>query len=175
MTGKATWAMLGLLVFSCTPFVSLAAEPPTTQDPEAVAVPAKAVTRASPKETPSTPNTPESKATGNEPSTAPIMTVTYADIQGKVFLVSSQQGQDEIPAANVRVQVRDLQTEKVLREAFTDAEGYYSLPKLEPTRYLMIVGRLKVRLEVRPEAQAITELPKVLIFILPEEITRFRD
>jgi hypothetical protein len=105
----------------------------------------------------------------------PLMTVTHADIQGKVFLASARQGQDEAPAPNVRVQVRDLESDKVLREAFTDKEGYYSLAKLEPAQYLMIIGRLKLQLDVKPEQQPLTELPKVLIVILPEEMTRIRD
>lgn len=101
------------------------------------------------------------------------MTVTDADIQGKVFLASARQGEDETPAPNVKVQVRDLETDKVLREAFTDKEGYYSLPKLEVAQYLMTIGRLKIQLDVKPEKQSLTELPKILIVILPEEMTRF--
>jgi hypothetical protein len=105
----------------------------------------------------------------------PIMTVTYADIQGKVFLNSARQGEDESPASNVKVQVRDLETGQVLREALTDKEGYYILPKLEPAEYLMIIGRLKIQLIVKTETQSLTELPKVLIVILPEEMTRYRE
>ena len=105
----------------------------------------------------------------------PTMSVTYAEIQGKVFLASARQGQDEIPARNVKVQIRDMETDKVLREALTDAEGYYSLPRLEPAQYLMIIGRLKIQLDVKPEEQTLTELPKILIVILPEEMTRFRE
>ena len=105
----------------------------------------------------------------------PIMIVTHADIQGKVFLASARQGQDETPAANVKVQVRDLESDKVLREALTDKEGYYSLPKLDPAQYLMIIGRFKLQLDVKPEQQPLTELPKILIVILPEEMTRTRE
>lgn len=107
--------------------------------------------------------------------TRPVMAVTYAEIQGKVFLASARQGEEEEPAANVKVQVRDLQTDKVLREALTDKEGYYSLPKIEPAQYLMVIGRLKLQLDVKPEEQSLTELPKILIIILPEEMTRFRE
>ena len=102
------------------------------------------------------------------------MSVTYAEIQGKVFLAGSRQGDDEVPAPNVRVQVRDLQTDEVLREAYTDKEGYYALPRLEPAQYLMIIGSFKLRLNVKPEMQSLTELPKILIVILPEEMTRTR-
>ncbi len=103
------------------------------------------------------------------------MTVTYAEIQGKVFLASARQGEDEKPAPNVRVQVRHLETDEVLREAFTDKEGYYSLPRLEPMQYLMLVGRFRLQLNVNPELQSLAELPKILIVILPEEMTRTRD
>ena len=105
----------------------------------------------------------------------PTMAVTYADIQGKVFLASARQGEDEAPAVNVKIQVRDLETDKVLREALTDKDGYYSLPKLEPAQYLMIIGRLKLQLDVKREKQPLTELPKILIVILPEEMTQFRQ
>ncbi len=117
---------------------------------------------------------PEEQPQADEPK-RPIMTVTYADIQGKVFLASARQGQVETPAPNVKVQVRELQTDKVLREALTDKEGYYSLPKLEPAQYLLIIGKLKLHLNVRPEEQPLTELPKILIVILPEEMTLFRE
>ena len=103
------------------------------------------------------------------------MTITYAEIQGKVFLASARQGEDEEPAPNVKVQVRELETDKVLREAITDSEGYYSLPRLEPAQYLMVIGRLNLDLNVKPEEQPVTELPKILIVILPEEMTRFRE
>jgi hypothetical protein len=105
----------------------------------------------------------------------PVMSVTHADIQGKVFLASARQGEEEEPAVNVKVQVRDLKTDEVLREALTDKEGYYSLPMLEPAHYLLIIGRLKLELDVKPEQQSLTELPKILIVILPEEMTRSRE
>ena len=110
-----------------------------------------------------------------EEPTRPTMTVTYAEIQGKVFLASARQGEEEEPASNVKVQVRDLKTNKVLREAVTDKAGYYSLPKLEPAKYLMIVGRLKLHLNVEPNQQPLTELPKILLIILPKEMTEFRE
>ena len=69
------------------------------------------------------------------------MTVTYAEIQGQVFLASVVQGEEEKPAPNVRVQIRETDSDKVLREAVTDSNGYYSLPRLKPDEYLMIVGR----------------------------------
>jgi hypothetical protein len=117
---------------------------------------------------------PKDKPSAEKPK-RPVMTVTYAEIQGKVFLASAKQGEDEMPASNVKVQVRDLENDKVLREAYTDKEGYYSLPKLEPAQYLMMIGRFKLQLDVKPEQQKLTELPKILIVILPEEMTRYRD
>jgi len=104
-----------------------------------------------------------------------VMTVTYAEIQGQVFLASVAQGEEEKPAPNVRVQIRETDSDKVLREAVTDSNGYYSLPRLKPDEYLMIVGRLKLQLNVKPETQQVNELPKILIVILPEEMTRYRD
>ncbi len=105
----------------------------------------------------------------------PIMSVTYAEIQGKVFLASSRQGEEEEPARNVRVQVRDIENDELLREAYTDKEGYYSLPKLEPAEYLMLIGAFKIQLVVKPETQSLTELPKILIVILPEEMVQTRQ
>ncbi len=104
-----------------------------------------------------------------------VMTVTHAEIQGQVFLASVVQGEEEKPAPNVRVQIREMDSDKVLREAITDRNGYYSLPKLEPDQYLMIVGRLKLQLDVKPETQQVHELPKTLIVILPEELARDRN
>ena len=105
----------------------------------------------------------------------PVMTVTYSEIQGKVFFSGVREGVEEEPAPNVRVQIRDVESDKVLRETRTDKEGYYSLPKLEPAEYLMLIGAFKIQLVVRPETQSLTELPKILIVILPEEMVQSRD
>ena len=88
-----------------------------------------------------------------EPTKRPTMTVTHAEIQGKVFFSGVREGVEEEPAPNVRVQIRDVESDKVLRETRTDKEGYYSLPKLEPAGYLMLIGAFKIQLVVRPETQ----------------------
>lgn len=104
-----------------------------------------------------------------------LITVRHADIDGQVFIASERAETDEIPAVGVTVQVRDLENKEVLRSAATDAEGRFKLPMLDPSTNLLLIGSLKLKLLVTPETTPQGERPKVVIVIIPKQMTRFRD
>lgn len=96
--------------------------------------------------------------------------VRLAPVRGRVFLSSEKEDSGDIPGADVRVQVRDIATDELLAETFTDKNGTYELPEFDIGRYYMHVGALRLELLVVPESVAGEELPKIIILIIPEEM-----
>lgn len=120
---------------------------------------------------------PQAPAPAESP-TAPLppvpsgMTVKQADIIGQVFIASEAEQEQEKPAPNVRIRVLPLDDDQVLREAYTDKEGFYTLQKLDVGRYRLYVSSLKLILTVEPGEQAATERPKVVIVIIPKQMAK---
>jgi len=98
--------------------------------------------------------------------------VRNADIHGQVFLASEREGQDETPAPDVIVQIRNFKDQSILRKARTDKQGMYTFPKLDVGPYELRVGGLKLKLTVEPEVLSATELPKIIIVILPRQMAK---
>lgn len=98
--------------------------------------------------------------------------VVHAPIKGQVFLSSVEETSGEMPAKDVPVSIRDVEKNEVICETTTDADGAYELPMLDVGRYFMFLGALRLNLVVEPEETPADELPKVIIFIIPEEMAR---
>lgn len=104
----------------------------------------------------------------------PKLTVKSADIHGQVYIAGERQGEEEEPAKNVVVQVRTPETGDTLREARTDDDGRYTFERLEPGIYYFIIGSLRMNLIVEPGGLAAGELPKIILVVLPRDMTQFQ-
>jgi hypothetical protein len=100
--------------------------------------------------------------------------VRNADIHGQVFLASEREGQDETPAPDVIVQIRNPEDQSILRKAEPDKDGMYTFPKLDVGPYELRIGGLKLKITVVPEIQSAKELPKIIIVILPRQMAKLR-
>ncbi|MBN1510512.1 MAG: carboxypeptidase regulatory-like domain-containing protein [Phycisphaerae bacterium] len=98
--------------------------------------------------------------------------VRHADLMGKVFILSQKEEARGAPAQGVFIQVRDVETNELLAETRTDREGAYEFPRFDVGIYHLMVGALRLRMEVVPESEDVNELAKVVILILPEEMAR---
>ncbi len=97
-----------------------------------------------------------------------------AEIRGQVFIASEATDKEEVPARNVVVQVRDPDETKVFRETKTDDEGFYTVRKLPPGRYRLVIGGLHLNLEIVLEEEVASELAKTIIVILPKQMASIR-
>ena len=100
------------------------------------------------------------------------VTVRHADIRGRILIASERETEQERPGANVEVLVSELSTGTILRRTRADSDGYYTLSKLDVGRYWMAIGGLRLILQVQPESPQGTELPKILIVVLPKAMLK---
>jgi hypothetical protein len=98
--------------------------------------------------------------------------VRKAPIQGRVFIAAEGRNEDELPAENVKVEVREKDGDKILEKAETDEQGYFKLSERNPDEYLLMVGGLTIRLFVEPDLPDPGELPKIVFFVLPRKMAR---
>ena len=97
--------------------------------------------------------------------------IRSAPIEGKVFLVSSEEGEEEIPGRNVDVKITRRGEREIIYHTLTVKDGSYQLPKLEPQDYRLQVGDLRLDLKVFPETSLRQDLSKVLIIMIPREMS----
>ena len=100
--------------------------------------------------------------------------VRNADIHGQVFLASEREGQDETPGPDVIVQIRDPKDGTILQKGRTDKDGKYTFAQLDVGLYELRIGALKLKITVVPETEAGTELPKVIIVIIPRIMANYK-
>ena len=97
--------------------------------------------------------------------------VRNAEILGRVFAAGDREEEEEHPAENVIIQVRDFEEdEDILSETRTDKEGSYELPRFDVGTYWLHVGKLRLEMRVVAESDASGELPKIIIVLLPESL-----
>ncbi|MGD9874957.1 MAG: hypothetical protein AB7T27_11925 [Kiritimatiellia bacterium] len=97
--------------------------------------------------------------------------IRSAAIEGKVFLLTEEQGEEEIPGGEVDVKIRLRDDREILHHIQTRRDGSYELPKLEPGEYDLLVGELRLALEVVPETSERAGLKKVLIIMIPRDMS----
>lgn len=101
----------------------------------------------------------------------PLVVLRQSSISGRVFLLS-QDAKDSV-AEQLKIQIRDRTEQKLLFETRTDKEGRFALPNLDVGKYGLIIGRLKLVLEVREPLTGPTSarrIPKTIIVFIPEAL-----
>lgn len=108
-------------------------------------------------------------------TTSPLprgIVVQQADTVGQIYIASDRPGQEEEPARNVRVRVVIPENDEVVFETRSDKNGGYTIPRLKPGAYHLHVGALQLALLVDSAIPSNAQLPKVIITILPRDLTR---
>lgn len=105
-----------------------------------------------------------------EPEKTSAIKIRSAPIEGKVFLVASEEGEDEVPGRNVDVRVTRRGEREVIYHTMTVKDGSYQLPRLDPQDYSLRIGDLRLDLKVFPETSSRQDLSKVLIIMIPREM-----
>lgn len=100
----------------------------------------------------------------------PVVVMKQDKVQGNVYLIADD-ASPEKGAAELRVQVRALDSGKALIETKTGADGSFELEALEVGRYELVLGQLRMELVVSdPEALAEGEkqrTPKRILVFMP--------
>jgi len=78
------------------------------------------------------------------------ISIRSAPIEGKIFLLTQERGQEEVAGANVYIRIRRPRERAFLYETKTLKDGSYEIPGLEPEDYHMLVGDLRLDLKVFP-------------------------
>src|SRR5210317_794730 len=60
----------------------------------------------------------------------PLVVLKQASIEGQVLLISDKDGK-QLPASDVNIQVKDIDTKATLYEITTDKDGKYTLPNFD--------------------------------------------
>ena len=105
-----------------------------------------------------------------DPEDTSAIRIRCAPIEGKVFLVASEDGEEEIPGQNVDVKITRPGEREMIYHTLTLKDGSYELPRLEPQDYRMQIGDLRLDLKVFPETSDRQDLSKVLIIMIPREM-----
>ena len=95
-----------------------------------------------------------------------------ADCVGQIYIASDRPGEEEEPARNVRVQVVIPENNDVVFETRSDKNGGYTIPRLKPGAYRLHIGALQIPLLVDSAIPSNAQLPKVIVTILPRDLTR---
>ncbi len=98
------------------------------------------------------------------------ISIRSAPIEGKIFLLTQERGEEEVAGANVYVRIRRPRERGFLYETKTRKDGSYEIPGLEPQNYHMLVGDLRLDLRVFPETEERTDFSKKLIIMIPLEM-----
>lgn len=107
-------------------------------------------------------------------STQRVIVVRQAEIQGQVFISSDREGEEEAPARNALIQLKDSGNDKVLQKTYTNDQGEYTLSEVEVGEYLLFAGSLKMKIRVEsPETTEQNELPKKIIVIIPRKMAMY--
>lgn len=107
---------------------------------------------------------------GEESEEIRAVRVYHAEIKGRVFIVSEEEGEEEYPGEDVRVRVLDEETDDVILQTRTDKEGYYDFPRIDVGTYILNIGRLRLNMEVLPDEAPEGQLPKIIIVMIPKEL-----
>ena len=100
-----------------------------------------------------------------------------ATVRGKVVILETRR-EDRKTVGGLRIEVWTtepdnprIRDERIHRTR-TDDEGLFSLPSVEIGRYVIIVGELRLGLQVVPKAnvRADQQEPKVLLILLPKDV-----
>ena len=100
----------------------------------------------------------------------PLVVLKQAAIEGQVLLLAEKDGQ-QVPAEDVEIQVRNIDTRASLFKTTTDKNGKYTLPNFDIGKYQFIVGRLKLELEIieaQKPGKRITRISKKIIIFIPQ-------
>ncbi len=100
----------------------------------------------------------------------PVVVLKQAAIEGQVLLMAEKDGH-QVPAEDVEIQVRNIDTRASLFKTTTDENGKYTLPNFDIGKYQFIVGRLKLELEIieaQKPGKRITRISKKIIIFIPE-------
>ena len=117
------------------------------------------------------PAQPDSKSAGKW-KRPPLVVMKQADIRGRVFLLTEADKPPQ-PAPNIKIAVQTYDDGKLLRETASDDEGRYSLPSLDVGRYTLMVGTLKLELQVKDPDQVPAgsqTIPKTLLVFIPRDV-----
>jgi hypothetical protein len=116
-----------------------------------------------------------SSATTPPVSNAPLpsgLVIQQADTIGQIYIAGDRPGEEEEPAKNVLVRVAIPENDEIIYETRSDKNGGYMIPRLKPGVYRLHVGGLRIALLVDASAPSNAQLPKVVITILPRDLTR---
>lgn len=88
--------------------------------------------------------------------------VVTAEAQGFVFFADA-----ETPAARVPVRLWDTRQRDFIYETFTNDDGSFELPQLNPGRYYVTFDTITLELEVVPKIAMLEQQPHEIIVIIP--------
>jgi len=98
------------------------------------------------------------------------ISIRSAPIEGKIFLLTQERGQEEVAGANVYIRIRRPRERAFLYETKTLKDGSYEIPGLEPEDYHMLVGDLRLDLKVFPKTEERPDFSRNLIIMIPVEM-----
>ena len=103
------------------------------------------------------------------------MIVHDLEIDGRVYIISGERDKkgripDPRPAPGVRVEIRTVAEDKVIARTRTDAQGRYSLPRIDVGKYQACIGLLRMDLEIWPSAAASNTAARSFVVLVPEEM-----
>lgn len=108
----------------------------------------------------------------SEQKRAPVVRMDQSAVMGRVIFLGDDK-REESAAAGVRIEIRTKE-KKLIAETKTDDSGMYSIPKLDVGAYDLVVGRLRLELEVeatKAPAEGETEdQSKVIVLFIPREV-----
>ena len=96
--------------------------------------------------------------------------IRSAPIDGRIFLLTEEKGEEEIAGANVYVKIKRPHEREILYQTKTLKDGSYALPALESQDYKMLVGDLQLDLKVLPDTEERADMSKALIIMIPFEM-----
>ncbi len=102
----------------------------------------------------------------------PLVVLKQQEVHGRVFFAGDE-GENDTPAGNLKVDLYDSAGTNRIVETKTDAEGKYVLPSIGEGVYRLSFGRLTLELRVVEPLKASAgeaKIPKSLLVFLPRSL-----
>jgi hypothetical protein len=91
--------------------------------------------------------------------------VVSAEVQGLVFYSDGK-----TPASDLPVRIWDFETREFIYESYTDQNGFFALPKLEPGKYYVTFDWMKLELVVVEKGAELAQQPHDIVVIIPRGV-----
>jgi len=88
--------------------------------------------------------------------------VISAEVRGYVYYADGETAAEGVP-----VRIWDALTREFIFETQTDADGYFSFPRMEPGKYYVTFDWVKLELEVLEKGLPYAQQPHDIIVIIP--------